>query len=443
VRRSFALLALCLLAPGVSRAEEVIPRRALEALASEWFQARPATAFGTFEPARRAALLERAEALGEMPEGALDDVVEIFWKAVRKHGPRGRGSIETPYGEATWIQKGRGGPKEGLVLGLHGGGVGAGSASEAAGKWMLPRHLGMCPQAIRLIHDAWNSVHGERFLLTLIEIAKAQYEVDPDRVYAMGFSMGGSGSMFLAGRHPDLVAGAVPAHGVVAARGGTKVVEEKEVGELEHGLLPNLRNTAVYFSTGEKDRNCEPGTFKKAWTAIQALRAADESGYRDLRFLLSPDTAHTFEPGEPQAAIEWVTAMRRDPHPTRIVWEYNADPWPFPDAEDQDKAKRLPKRWMYWIHCAAPRDRMRVTAHLRREAEATVIDLSVTEIFPEELTLYLVPGLVDPSKEVVVQVDGKERWRGRPKPTYAAVLESLDARLDRRLVFDRRIPVPE
>ena len=66
--------------------------------------------------------------------------------------------------------------------------------------------MGMYPQGIRLVHDTWNTVHGERFTLTLIEIAKAQYEVDPDRVYSMGFSMGGTGSWFLAGRHPDLLA---------------------------------------------------------------------------------------------------------------------------------------------------------------------------------------------------------------------------------------------
>jgi hypothetical protein len=40
-------------------------------------------------------------------------------------------------------------------------------------------------------------------------------------------------------------------------------------------------------------------------------------------------------------------------------------------------------------------------------------------------------------------VDGKEVWRGRPTPDFATVLESLDARLDRTLVFDRRVRVPE
>jgi hypothetical protein len=109
----------------------------------------------------------------------------------------------TPYGTAWWIQNGKG-TKQGLVLGLHGGGEGAGDAGEAAGKWSLPGCIGMYPQGIKLVHDTWNTVHGERFLLTLIEIAKTHYEIDPDRVYSMGFSMGGTGSWFLAGRHLTL-----------------------------------------------------------------------------------------------------------------------------------------------------------------------------------------------------------------------------------------------
>ena len=34
----------------------------------------------------------------------------------------------------------------------------------------------------------------------------------------------------------------------------------------------------------------------------------------------------------------------------------------------------------------------------------------------------------------------REVWRGRPEPDFATVLESLDARLDRTLVFVRNGP---
>ena len=438
MRRSWILLGLLLVfvpaAP--APAADKLPKKKLHDLATRWFKARPKTHFVRWDRAVRTSLLNEAEALGELPKGALDDVVAIFWKAVKKHGPSGKGKIDTPYGEATWIQKGRGGPKSGLVLGLHGGGVGAGSASEPAGTWTPPKHMGMYPQGIRLIHDTWNSVHGERFLLTLIEIAKARYGIDPDRVYSMGFSMGGTGSMFMAGRHPDLLAGAIPAHGVVPAK-KVKVKSWKDTGPLEHGLLPNLRNVAVYFYTGADDVNCEPGTFVHAWRILEELRKGDRTGYELLRFEEHPKLAHSFPPGEPSKGMKWVTAQRRQPFPERLVWVYNANPWPQPDGED--KVERRPKRWFYWLHCVDPRDRMKITV----DRKGNTFDLTADIAFPDDCTVYLSDRMIDPDEEVVLQVAGKEVWRGRPKATYATVLESLDARLDRTMVFDRKVRFPE
>ena len=416
-------------------------KKAVLDLAMRWFEARPKTKFESWDRKTRAALRKEAEALGAIEPGTTGLYVDLLWKAVKKHGPKGKGEIETPYGAATWIQKGRGGSKSGLILGLHGGGEGAGSASEAT-SWTLPKHMGMYPQGIRLIHDTWNSVHGERFLLTLIEIAKAQYEVDPDRIYSMGFSMGGTGSMFLAGRHPDLLAGAVPAHGVVPAD-HVKVKTAAETGNLEHGLLSNLRNLAVYFYTGSEDENCNPGTFLHAWDRISAMKEEDRDGYQSIRFQCHPGIAHTQPPGEPSKAYTFIKAQRRTAFPARIVWEYNADPWPQPDAGDQGKTTRRPKQWMYWLRCQSPVDRMIVTARQSREEKAQIFDLEVVLAFPEDFSIWLNDTMVEEGSEVVLRVGGKEVYRGTPERTVANVFESLDARLDRTMVFDRKVDVPE
>jgi predicted esterase len=417
--------------------------RKLQELAKRWFQARPKTKFEAWDRAKREGLLAAAAALGEMPEGTREAVIDILWKSVRKYGPRApKDEIETPYGTATWIANGKGRKKAGLILGLHGGGPGAGSAGEAT-KWKLPGHVGFYPQGIRLIHDTWSSVHGERFVLTMIEIAKAQHGVDPDRVYAMGFSMGGNGSMALAGRHPDLFAGAIPAHGVVAAKPHSKIVDPKDVVEVEHGIVPNLRNVAVYFYTGSEDRNCEPGTFGKAWSMIEELRSLDPGGYQDIRFRCHPNVAHAFPPGEPGKGYAFIEEKRRNAHPEKIVWEYNEDPWPYPDGDDEGKATRWHKHWMYWLYCLAPRDRMLVTATRSKTEEGNVFDITFTKVFQDDFTIYMDERTIDPAKPVIVQVAGKEVWRGTPKPTYATVLESLDARLDRTLAYDRKIRVPE
>ncbi|MDA1195450.1 MAG: dienelactone hydrolase family protein [Planctomycetota bacterium] len=420
-----------------------LDKKALSDLAARWMQARPLTAFGHWDLPTRNKLLEEARALGEPPEGSLDEIVALLWKAVQKHGPRAKkDEFESPYGRAWWIRSGKGGPKSGLILGLHGGGVGAGSASEAAGKWKLPKTMQMYPQGIRLVHDTWNSVHGERFLLTLIEIAKAQYDIDPDRVYSMGFSMGGSGSFFMAGRHPDLLAGAIPAHGVVPAD-KVKEPDPAKVGRMEHGLIPNLRNVPVYFYTGSIDVNCEPGTFLRAFQMIEELRKEDRGGYEQIEFACHEGVAHTFPAGEPGKGYKWIEAKRRDAFPTKIVWHYNEAPWPPGDAEDAGKATRLPKRWMYWLHCTHPVDYMEIVAARSATDTEHVIDVEAVKVFPEDLTIYLNDRMADPAREVVVRVAGEEVYRGKPARGYDVIFESLDARLDRTLVFDRRVRIPE
>ena len=54
-------------------------------------------------------------------------------------------------------------------------------------------------------------------------------------------------------------------------------------------------------------------------------------------------------------------------------------------------------------------------------------------------TFILNDHLIDPAKEVVVMSNGAELYRGRPVPDYWTVLETLSARMDRKMVFDRRI----
>ena len=56
------------------------------------------------------------------------------------------------------------------------------------------------------------------------------------------------------------------------------------------------------------------------------------------------------------------------------------------------------------------------------------------------LTIFLNDRMIDVQKPVVVRSqEGTVLFEGRPVPDYWTVLETLDARLDRTMVFDRRI----
>lgn len=410
--------------------------KAIDAFAQRFFEKRPATSFSEWDPQERASQLsELARYEGEI-DGHLDAILDALRKAARKHVAPLPVPFDTPFGKASFLKKAPAtkSKAKGLILGLHGGGEGAGDAKSAM-DMAIADCLGIYPQGIRLVHDTWNTIHGERFVLTLIERAKLHDDVDPDRVYVAGFSMGGTGSWFFAGRHPDLFAAAAPGPGVFMANPKSQVKTKEEVVALQHGFLPNVRNLPVSFYVGLEDTNTMPGTYLFAWDRLLELRAADPGGYEAIEFRSIPGLAHAYPPGEPKETLAWLAKQRRDPYPKTIVWEYAADP--FPQWVESDPQRRFVKRQFYWLRVKDPVDRMKLRAH----REGNVFDLEFERGKPKQVELLLNPEMIDPSQKIVVRVAGKEVWSGILEPDLRLIFDTFDAYLDRRLTFDRSIAI--
>ena len=414
----------------------------MEDFAVRGWKGRPPTKFHAWDRAAREALLEEARAFGAIPEGSLGQVLDALWKPVKKHGPKGKGRGKMVIedhgytsrftGDEMWALVKGSGRDRGLSISLHGGGEGAGGADPT---FSVKGTITIAPQGLLLHGDNWNTVHGEKQILTYIEIAKAQFDVDPDRVYVGGFSMGGTGSWHMAGRFPDLFAGAAPCAGVVMAQPKSQVPTKEDVAVVQYGIVPNVRNLPMYYFTGLQDRNCMPGTYLYVADMLDELRKADPGGYDRIRFEVYPDLAHAFPPGEPGNCLKFLAEQRRDTYPEKIVWEYALHPYPLPD--DKDTTRRQVITTMYWIRHERPIDRMQITA--RREGNEFRVE--IVGAGAEGCSVMLNPSMFDPSQDVVVHLDGKEVYRGRPEPRFATVVESLDAKLDRSLTFDRSVPL--
>lgn len=59
----------------------------------------------------------------------------------------------------------------------------------------------------------WTAAKNEEAVVRLTRDVMASYAIDPKRVLLTGFSMGGGGTWYLGGRHPDLFTAAVPVAG--------------------------------------------------------------------------------------------------------------------------------------------------------------------------------------------------------------------------------------
>lgn len=65
--------------------------------------------------------------------------------------------------------------------------------------------------------ESWTDTKSEAVVLELLDFLKNSWPVDTNRIIVTGFSMGGTGSWFLAERHPDIFSAAIP---VAAYPGG-------------------------------------------------------------------------------------------------------------------------------------------------------------------------------------------------------------------------------
>jgi poly(3-hydroxybutyrate) depolymerase len=94
-------------------------------------------------------------------------------------------------------------------------------------------------------------------VMTVLEIVKREYKIDPKRIYLMGHSMGGFGTWFLGQKHIDMWAAIAPMSGI----------NENGLKELD---IKKLAGLPVLVAVGEQ----ETDTVVASQKAVAALKAA-------------------------------------------------------------------------------------------------------------------------------------------------------------------------
>lgn len=108
----------------------------------------------------------------------------------------------------------------------------------------LPRAITVAPQT----NNGWNPDH----VMEVIDYVLNTYHGDHSRVYVCGMSMGGYGTMYVAGKYPDRIAAAV------AICGGGNVVD-----------ACNLTKVPMWIQHGNADRAVPVSESKKIYNAIK------------------------------------------------------------------------------------------------------------------------------------------------------------------------------
>ena len=148
-----------------------------------------------------------------------------------------------------------------------------------------------------------------------LEEIEAVYSIDPDRISATGFSMGGGGSWHLGLRYPDRFAAIAP-----------------QAGWADLRLLENATCLTSYIYHGDHDRTVPPG-FAQA-----AAKYLDHLEYR-YTYTVLPHTGHAIVTAvrPMEAVIEDLLPCRRTDRPEQVTYttdrlRYNTAYWVRVDA---------------------------------------------------------------------------------------------------------------
>jgi acetyl esterase/lipase len=254
----------------------------------------------------------------------------------------------------------------GVQLLLHGSGAAHASAVNLAG---LQRMFGERMDRILVSplgrgSNGWFVDWAARDTFDALADVEAHYRTDRNRVFVSGFSMGGSGTLFLATAFPDRFAGAVSwvgftgdcLNGTPAAQGRQRPPESETVagnsaaqrdvckfGTRGNHLdyLENLRNLPVAYLFGAAD--------ELVWVnhAASVLRRTRELGYVNIVWLHTGEhnTFGAFDDWRKES--DWTKDRRRVRNPARVTFRTNAFMF-------MPKVDLMPDG-VYWVHGMRPR----------------------------------------------------------------------------------------
>jgi dienelactone hydrolase len=323
---------------------------------------------------------------------------------------------------------------KGLVLALHGGGLGSGDHGQAesafAGAIGSLGFRGLYPEVLRKTEYGWTDPpETERWVLDLLRAARRTWDVDPNRVYVTGHSMGGYGTWTYGSVHADLFAAGAAFAGAptVYWKPGRRDVEAEGVLD---GCLPNLRNLPLFVYQSTDDRNVPCAANQCAAREMRKLREQDPDGWKFVYEEVS-GRGHDFPEKGPLPGLQWMSQHVRDPRPRTVRWQ-PARAW---------------KTTFYWVRWTDPW--LGAVLDVAVDVPGNALDVKLTAPASADpkrteaersarlaaLSFYVDERLLDPAHEVVVRVDGKERARAVPQPSLAVLVRSAEEREDANYVF--------
>lgn len=295
-----------------------------------------------------------------------------------------------------------------LYISLHGGG--SATADENDAQWENQKILYgavegvyFVPRAPTNTWDMWHRGYMDDLLLQVVTYAVARLDVDPSRVYLLGYSAGGDGVYNLAARLSDRFAAAA----MMAGHPGDARIE-------------NLRNLPFAIYVGAEDTAYDRSLRAFEWAqAYAVLNGEDQDGF-SYHINIYEGLGHWMN-GLDGEAIGWLAEHRRASSTDRVIW-----------IQDDVLIARK-----HNLEVDNPKQGFRIE-------EIVDYDNNTIYLYSDDydsVTVWLDDFLVDLDRPVAIVFNGREVFNEMVARTEQNIIDSIEGRLDPEYVYWGRVRV--
>lgn len=343
---------------------------------------------------------------------------ELLWKAHAEQIRKDRaeevksklikdGNLEMPYFTKTFGAK----PKDGrgLWISMHGGGGAPAKVNDQQWEnqkklYSLDEGIYLAPRAPTNTWNLWHEAHIDRMFARLIEDLIVHEDVNPNRVYVLGYSAGGDGVYKIGPRMAD--------HWAAASM---------MAGHPNGVSLLSLRNTPFALQVGGNDSAYNRNTVAKEYgEQLAKLHKDDPKGYE--HFVKIHEGKGHWMNLEDKAALPWMAQFTRNPVPEKVVW----------------KQTDVARDRFYWL--AVPTKEARTDSLVVATRTGQTVDVTTAEKV-EKLMIRLDDRMADLDKPIEVKLPGRAAVQVPARRTIGTLARTLSGRGDPALVFSAEIEV--
>ena len=257
----------------------------------------------------------------------------------------------------------------------------------------------LAPRAPTNDWDLWHKDHIDAFLNIMIQMAVIKENVNPNKVYLMGYSAGGDGVYQLAPRTADRWAAAAMMAG-----------HPNETTPL------GLRNLPFIIQVGALDDGYDRNKVAKKWgEELDELQANDPKHYLH-KTTLYEGLGHWMELKD-AIAIPWMQEFTRQSIPQKVVWR-------------QDNVLHDS---FYWL--GVPADQAKEKGEMVVEYDPDQNAVNILSTYSRTIRLYLNDEMLDLDQPVTIKAKGEVVFEGTIPRTIKTIYETVKSKGDPNLVF--------